>query len=141
MGERERVQLLLWRAGMGATPAQVDAATAKGYAAAVDDMLNYPDAPASAPDLPPWPAQPKRQLTGDEKTQQAKAINQANQQGIKMAASWWAGLMRTSAIAVAGEPDPLLAQPLRHRERQGAPPRLHAPAEPTLPRDGRGQVR
>jgi uncharacterized protein (DUF1800 family) len=97
VGERERVQLLLWRAGMGATPAQVDAATAKGYAAAVDDMLNYPDAAASAPDLPPWPAQPKKQLTGDEKTQQAKAINQANQQGIKMAASWWAGLMRTSA--------------------------------------------
>jgi len=96
MGDRERVQLLLWRAGMGATPAQVDAATAKGYAAAVDDMLNYPDAPAQAPDLPVWPAQRKGQLTGDEKTQLAKEINQANQQGIKTAASWWANLMRTT---------------------------------------------
>ncbi len=96
MGDRERVQLLLWRAGMGATPAQIDAATAKGYAGAVDDMLNYPDVPASAPDLPAWPAQPKGKLTGDEKTALAKEINQANQQGIKTASSWWAGLMRTS---------------------------------------------
>ena len=96
MGDRERVQLLLWRAGMGATPTQVDAATAKGYAAAVDDMLNYSDTPASAPDLPPWPAERKGKLTGDEKTALAKEINQANQQGIKMASSWWAGLMRTS---------------------------------------------
>ena len=97
MGDRERVQLLLWRAGMGATSAQVDAATAKGYAATVDDMLNYPDAPASAPDLPAWPAERKGTLTGDAKTELAKEINQANQQGIKMASSWWAGLMRTSA--------------------------------------------
>ncbi len=97
MGDRERVQLLLWRAGMGATPAQVDAATAKGYAAAVDDMLNYPDASANAPDLPAWPAERKGKLTGDEKTQLAKEINQANQQGIKMAASWWANLMRTTS--------------------------------------------
>ena len=96
MGDRERVQLLLWRAGMGATPAQVDAATANGYAAAVDDILNYPDAPANAPDLPPWPAERKGQLTGDAKTQLAKEINQANQQGIKMAASWWASLMHTT---------------------------------------------
>ncbi len=96
MGDRERVQLLLWRAGMGATPARVDAATANGYAAAVDDILNYPDAPANAPDLPPWPAERKGQLTGDAKTQLAKEINQANQQGIKMAASWWASLMHTT---------------------------------------------
>ncbi len=96
MGDRERVQLLLWRAGMGATPAQVDAATANGYAAAVDDILNYPDAPANAPDLPPWPAERKGQLTGDAKTQLAKEINQANQQGIRMAASWWASLMHTT---------------------------------------------
>ena len=97
MGDRERVQLLLWRAGMGATPAQVDAATAKGYATAVDDLLNYPDAPAQAPDLPAWPAQRKGQLTGDEKTQLAKEINQANNDGIKLAASWWASLMHTTS--------------------------------------------
>jgi len=97
MGDRERAQLLLWRAGMGATPAQVDAATANGYAAAVDNILNYPDAPANAPDLPAWPTQRKGQLTGAEKTQLAKEINQANQQGIKMAASWWANLMHTTS--------------------------------------------
>ncbi len=97
MGDRERVQLLLWRAGMGATPAQVDAATTNGYTAAVDAILNYPDAPANAPDVPPWPAQRKGQLTGDEKIQLAKEINQANQQGIKMAASWWANLMHTTS--------------------------------------------
>ncbi len=96
MGDRERVQLLLWRAGMGATPAQVDAATAKGYAAAVDDILNYPDIPAQAPDLPPWPAERKGQLTGDEKIMVAKEINQANNDGIKMASSWWAALMHTT---------------------------------------------
>src|SRR5260370_18494757 len=97
MGDRERVQLLLWRAGMGATPAQVDAATAKGYAGAVDDFLNYSDTPANAPDLPPFPDQPKGKLTGDERTALAMQINQTNQQGIKMAASWWVGLMRTSS--------------------------------------------
>jgi uncharacterized protein (DUF1800 family) len=96
MGDRERVQLLLWRAGMGATPAQVDAATAKGYTAAVEDVLNYPDAPATAPTLPAWPTEQKGKLTGDEKTQLKKEINQANQQGIKMASAWWANLMRTS---------------------------------------------
>lgn len=97
MSDRERVQLLLWRAGMGATPAQVDAATAKGYAAAVDDLLNYPDVPATAPDLPPFPEQPKGNLTGEERTALAMQVNQANQQGIRMAATWWAGLMRTSS--------------------------------------------
>ena len=96
MAERERVQLLLWRARMGATPTQVDDATAKGYAVAVDDILNYPDTAATAPDLPPFPDQPKGKLTGDARTALAKEISQANQQGIKMAATWWAGLMRTS---------------------------------------------
>ncbi len=96
MGDRERVQLLLWRAGMGATPAQVDDATAKGYAAAVEDILNYPDTLASAPDLPAWPDQPKGKLSGDAKTQLAQEINQANQGGVKIASEWWANLMRTT---------------------------------------------
>ena len=52
VGERERIQLLLWRAGLGATPAQVDAATAKGYTQAVEDMLTYPDAAARPTDTP-----------------------------------------------------------------------------------------
>ena len=99
MGERERTQLLLWRAGMGATPAQVDAATAKGYAQAVEDLLTYPDQPAPAPTLPAWPAPPanRNALTGEQRTQLAKEINQANQQGIRAAAVWWADLMRTTS--------------------------------------------
>ena len=78
MGDREHVQLLLWRAGMGATPAQVDAATAKGYAAAVDDMLNYPDtAGAARPTCRRGPPQRKRQLTGDA----ADAAGERDQSG------------------------------------------------------------
>jgi uncharacterized protein (DUF1800 family) len=98
VGERERVQLLLWRAGMGATPAQVDAATAKGYTQAVEDIVTYPDELASPPSLPPFPAQPKdeKTLTGDQRTQLRQAINQANQQGIRAATLWWTNLMRTS---------------------------------------------
>ena len=98
MGDRDRVQLLLWRAGMGATPAQVDAATAKGYAAAVEDMLNYPDAPANAPDLPPWPAERKGKLTGDAKTrtgERDQSGEPAGHQDGRLA--WWANLMRTSS--------------------------------------------
>ena len=98
MGDRERVQLLLWRAGMGATPAQVDAATAKGYAQAVADVLTYPDEPAPGPTLPPFPEQPKnaQSLTGDQRTQLRMAINQANQQGIRAAILWWTNLMRAT---------------------------------------------
>jgi uncharacterized protein (DUF1800 family) len=98
VGDRERVQLLLWRAGMGATPAQVDAATAKGYAQAVEDLLSYPDELAPPPSLPPFPDQPKnlQSLSGDQRTQLRMAINQANQQGIRAAILWWANLMRTT---------------------------------------------
>ncbi len=98
MGDRERTQLLLWRAGLGATPAQVDAAAAKGYAQAVEDLLNYPDQAAPAPTLPAWPEEPKNRnmLTGDQRTQLQKAIGQANQQGIRAASVWWANLMRTT---------------------------------------------
>jgi uncharacterized protein (DUF1800 family) len=98
VGDRERVQFLLWRAGMGATPAQVDAATAKGYAQAVEDLLAYPDQPAPPPTLPPFPEPPKdaNSLTGDQRTQMRMAINQANQQGIRAAILWWTGLMRAT---------------------------------------------
>lgn len=97
MGDRERTQLLLWRAGFGAAPAQVDAAAAKDYTAAVEAVLTYPDTPADAPTLPQFPAERKGKLTGDEKTQLAKEINQANQEGIKTASTWWIGLMRTTS--------------------------------------------
>ncbi len=96
MSERDRVQFLLWRAGFGATPAQVDAATAKGYAATVDDLLNYADAPADAPQVPAMPAPLPKNPTGDEKTAFAKARNEAVSAGRKIATNWWATLLKTS---------------------------------------------
>ena len=103
MDERERVQLLLWRAGFGATPAQVDTATAKGYIQAVEDMLNYPDAPADAPSLPPWPITPSVFLGPDEKADYTKSVvatqrarNDARSAGNQILLAWWADRLRTS---------------------------------------------
>lgn len=110
MGERERTQLLLWRAGLGATPAQVDTATAKGYAQAVEDMLIYPDEAATPPTLPPWPVQPDIFLGADEKTAYQKSAmatirerNEARTVGNRMLLNWWADVLRTS-------PNPLQEQ-------------------------------
>ena len=103
MSERERVQLLLWRAGLGATPAQVDAATAKGYAQAVEDILTYPGQGASPPALPPWPIQPDIYTGADERTNYQKTVaatinerNNARSVGDRMLLNWWADLLRTS---------------------------------------------
>ena len=103
VGERERVQLLLWRAGFGATPAQVDAATAKGYAQAVEDMLDYPDRPAPPPPLPPWPITLDLFPGADERANYQKAVaaaqrerNNARSTGSQMLLGWWADLLRTS---------------------------------------------
>ena len=107
MGDRDRVQLLLWRAGFGATPAQVDAATAQGYAAAVDGILTYPDQPASPPALPPWPVQPAVVLGADEQASYRKSVlatqrarNDARSVGNRMLLSWWADLLRTSPASL-----------------------------------------
>ena len=103
MSERERVQLLLWRAGFGATPAQVDAATAKGYMQTVEDLLNYPDESASSPPLPPWPVAPGIFLGPDEKADYTKTViatqharNDARAKGGQMLLAWWADRLRTS---------------------------------------------
>jgi uncharacterized protein (DUF1800 family) len=103
VSERERVQLLLWRAGFGATPAQVDAATAKGYAQAVEDLLGYPDRPATPPPLPPWPVTLDVFSGADERANYQKAVaaaqrerNDARTIGSRMLLGWWAGRLRTS---------------------------------------------
>ena len=103
MDERERVQLLLWRAEFGATPAQVDAATAKGYVQAVEDVLNYPDVPADAPALPPWPVMPNVFIGPNEKADYTKSViatqrarNDARTVGNQMLLAWWADRLRTS---------------------------------------------
>ncbi len=103
MSERERVQLLLWRAGFGATPAQVDAATAKGYTQAVEDILNYPDEAVSSPAIPPWPITPIVVLSPNEKTAYTQSViatqrarNDARSKGNQMLLAWWADRLRTS---------------------------------------------
>ena len=99
MSDRDRVQLLLWRAGLGATPAQVDVAAAKGYAAAVEDVLNYPDVPASdAPDVPEIPAQKtvKEGASADEIAVSMKTRNEAINTGFQAVTAWWASRLRTS---------------------------------------------
>jgi len=71
MSERDRVQLLLWRANLGATPAEVDTATGLGYAAAVEQVLGNTtlDLPnASAPVLASWPVYPVGGTTTDKRT-------------------------------------------------------------------------
>ena len=96
MGERERVQLLLWRAGLGATPAQVDAAFAGGYTQAVETMLAATDVPTPPP-LPAWPAQLPPNATPEQKAQYNQAVSAANSQGLTMLTQWWVNLLRTSA--------------------------------------------
>ncbi len=96
MGERERVQLLLWRAGMGATPAQVDAALTAGYTQAVENMFAATDVP-DPPPLPAWPAQLPPNATPDQKAQYNQAVSSANNQGLTMLTNWWVNLLHTSA--------------------------------------------
>jgi len=97
MSDRDRVQLLLWRAGFGATPAQVDAATQKGYTAAVEDVLSYPDQAApNAPTVPPIPDVVRKGASADEIAASMKDRNAAISEGNKAIFGWWADLMRTS---------------------------------------------
>jgi len=101
--DRERIQLLLWRAGFGATPAQVDTATATGYTQAVEGILNYPDEVASPPPIPAWPVAPIVFSSPDEKTNYTKSViatqrarNDARSIGNRMLLAWWADRLRTS---------------------------------------------
>jgi len=99
MAVRDQVQLLLWRAGLGATPAQVDAATALGYAQAVENVLAATDTP-TPPTLPPWPAQLPPNATADQKIAYSNAVNAANSTGITMLTDWWVNLLHTSAASL-----------------------------------------
>ncbi|MDQ6601961.1 MAG: DUF1800 domain-containing protein [Chloroflexota bacterium] len=95
MAVRDQVQLLLWRAGLGATPAQVDAATSPGYMQAVENVVTATSTPASPP-LPPWPTQLPPNATPEQKIAYSQAINDANNQGITTITNWWTNLLRTS---------------------------------------------
>ncbi len=103
MSDRERVQLLLWRAGFGATPAQADTATAKGYTQVVKDVLTYPDEFASPPPIPAWPIAPIVISGPDERANYTKSVlatqharNDARASGDRLLLAWWADRLRTS---------------------------------------------
>ncbi len=91
MSERDRVQLLLWRANLGATPAEVDTATGLGYAAAVEQVLGNTalDLPnASAPVLASWPVYPVGGTTTDKQNYQ-NAVNARNSADMTKMQPWW----------------------------------------------------
>ena len=94
MGERERVQLLLWRANLGATAAQVDAATANGYATAVETVLQTTaqDVPnASAPVLAVWPVLANFPTQTDFQNE----VNRRNSVDMQQLQPWWCNQMMT----------------------------------------------
>jgi len=97
---RARVQLLLWRTQGGVPPATVAAAFARarrgGYAAVVEDVLTYPDAPAIPPPLPPYPRGLPVHFGANEATGYDHARTQlnglqadANVAGLTMLRHWW----------------------------------------------------
>jgi len=97
MSDRDRVQQLLWRANLGATPAQVDAALALGYAAAVEQVLGNTslDIPnATAPALAPWPAYPVNGSAADKQAYQ-NAVNARNSADMAQIQPWWCNQMYT----------------------------------------------
>jgi uncharacterized protein (DUF1800 family) len=97
MAVRDQVQLLLWRAGFGATPAQVDAATALGYNAAVENLLAFAGPPPTGPALPSIPPPLPQDATPAQVTARKQAIKEADQIGLTAVTDWWANLMSTSA--------------------------------------------
>ncbi|MGI8854324.1 MAG: DUF1800 domain-containing protein, partial [Thermomicrobiales bacterium] len=97
MTVRDQVQLLLWRAGFGATPAQVDAATALGYSATVENVLAFAGPPPSGPALPAIPPPLPQDATPAQMMARKEAIRQADQIGLTAVTDWWANLMSTSA--------------------------------------------
>lgn len=141
---RARVQLLLWRTHFGVSPAVLDTAFARAqrdsYAAIVEDILAYPDAPADPPALPPYPTVPPVQFGADEATAYPRALVQLNAAradvnvaGMVMIRHWWmrqflsgnAPLRETLALfwhnhfataaAKVGRADLMLAQNQRFR--------------------------
>ena len=94
---RDQVQLLLWRAGFGATPAQVDAATALGYSATVENLLAFAGPPPSGPNLPAIAPPLPQDATLEQVTAHKAAIREADVIGLTAVTDWWANLMSTSA--------------------------------------------
>jgi len=107
MRTRADVQLLLWRAWLGATSAQVDAAwatvaaapnTDTGYAALVDSVLgtSAQDVPnASAPTLAPWPVYPGAYATPEQIQAYFAATNARKATDLPLIQAWWASQMAT----------------------------------------------
>jgi uncharacterized protein (DUF1800 family) len=94
---RSTIAHLLRRTGFGPTPAEVDAALAKGYEATVDNLLDFsgPD-PADATPLPvfaPYEAAGAKNLTVDQR----KAIQRQRTLDVSSLITWWLTRMTTTA--------------------------------------------
>jgi uncharacterized protein (DUF1800 family) len=87
--ERARLAHLYRRAGFGARPAQLDAATRRGYAATVERLLDFgaPDAAAAAVRPPELPLVPQPGKDADQTARQ-RARAAAREQGTRLAL-WW----------------------------------------------------
>ncbi len=97
MAARDQVQLLLWRAGLGATPAQIDAAATQEYAQLVDGMLTFTSSHLQPPPLPDLPLPLPSDATQSQVMARMQETKQANQIGITALTDWWAHLLVTSA--------------------------------------------
>jgi uncharacterized protein (DUF1800 family) len=86
--ERNSVAHLYRRAGFGGSPEEVDAATARGYDAAVDDLLRPgPDALADAVPRPPLAS---TATDADQETTEERIARQKTRRGQRVAiATWW----------------------------------------------------
>jgi uncharacterized protein (DUF1800 family) len=87
--ERARLAHLYRRAGFGARPAQLDAATRRGYAATVERLLDFgaPDPAAAAVRPPELPLVPQPGKDADQAARQ-RARAAAREQGTRLAL-WW----------------------------------------------------
>src|SRR6478672_13151802 len=97
MAVRDQVQLLLWRAGFGATPAQVDAATAVGYSQAVENILTFTAPVPTRLTLPTIPPPLPLDATPEQMMARQQSVKQAVQIGLTALTDWWANQMSTSS--------------------------------------------
>ncbi len=86
---------LLRRAGFGPSAAEIDAATAAGYAATVDRVLDFSGAdPADASRAPTFTPLPR---LGGLSTEQRKAVRQQQAAELRDLQLWWLNRMATTA--------------------------------------------
>ena len=126
--ERRRVARLFARAGFGASVDEIDRAAAKGYAAVVDELLDFAPA-ATRPD-----EATVLTLEAGAPAGESDGFSMVTYQ--RLVARPHVG----HPFSARGEADPLLAQPLRHRLLQGPPAEGDGGPEPAAARPRRRQL-